>query len=320
MYRNHAFAKSTAASYKSQLRAYLRFCLFFGYTPVPCRAIHLLRYIVFLARTLSTRSIPNYLNVVRLLHLQYGYPNPLEDPLFKHQKTLLMRGIKRINGERVTQKLPITPDVLHKMQCHLHLDSSFDATFWAACLVAFFSFFRKSNLLPPSTTEFDTKRHLRQCDVRLFPWGIILVVRWSKTIQYRDRTLLVPVPKIAHSSLCPLSAVTRAFKLAGVYQSNKSASAPAFTYLEDGVLKTLTYTTFTTKLKRTLDLCGYDSSRFSGHSFRRGGASFALHCGVPSDYIKLQGDWKSTAYERYLDHSLRYKLEAVKQMSQGITH
>ena len=94
MYRNHAFAKSTAASYKSQLRAYLRFCLFFGYTPVPCRPIHLLRYIVFLARTLSTRSIPNYLNVVRLLHLQYGSPNPLEDPLFKHQKTLLMRGIK----------------------------------------------------------------------------------------------------------------------------------------------------------------------------------------------------------------------------------
>ena len=187
-------------------------------------------------------------------------------------------------------------------------------------MVAFFSFFRKSNLLPPSTTEFDTKRHLRKCDVRLFPWGIILVVRWSKTIQYRDRTLLVPVPKIAHSSLCPWSAVTRAFKLAGVYQSNKSASEPAFTYLDDGVLKTLTYTTFTTKLKRILDLCGYDSSRFSGHSFRQGGASFALHCGVPSDYIKLQGDWKSTAYERYLDHSLRYKLEAVKQMSQGITH
>ena len=72
MYRNHAFAKSTAASYKSQLRAYLRFCLFFGYTPVPCRAIHLLRYIVFLARTLSTRSFSNYLNVVHLLHLQYG--------------------------------------------------------------------------------------------------------------------------------------------------------------------------------------------------------------------------------------------------------
>ena len=51
----------------------------------------------------------------------------------------------------------------------------------------------------------------------------------------------------------------------------------------------------------------------------KGFASFTLHCGVPSDCIKLHGDWKSTAYERYLDHSLRYKLEAVKQMSQGIT-
>ena len=96
MYRNHAFAKSTAASSKSQLRACPRFRLFFGYPPIPCRAIHLLRNIVFPARTLSTSSIPNYLNVVRLLHLQYDYPNALEDPLFKHQKTLLMRGIKRI--------------------------------------------------------------------------------------------------------------------------------------------------------------------------------------------------------------------------------
>ena len=69
----------------------------------------------------------------------YGYSNPLEDPLFRHQKTLLMGGIKGINGQPVKQKLPITAEVLHKMQCQLHLDSSFDATFWAACLVAFCS-------------------------------------------------------------------------------------------------------------------------------------------------------------------------------------
>ena len=31
-YCNHAFAKSTATSSESQLRAYLRFCLFFGHT------------------------------------------------------------------------------------------------------------------------------------------------------------------------------------------------------------------------------------------------------------------------------------------------
>ena len=319
-YRSHAFAQSTTATYKSQLRAYLRFCLFFGYPPVPCQALHLLRYIVFLARTLSTNSIPNYLNVVRLLHFQFGCPNPLEEPLFKHQKTLLLRGIKRINGASISQKLPITPDVLYKILAVLNLNSSIDATFWAACLVAFFSFFRKSNLLPASTAAFDPHRHLRNCDVRLYPWGIILVVRWSKTIQYRNRTLLVPVPRIAHSSLCPWSAVTQAFKLAGVYQSSQHAAEPAFTFREGRDLRTLTYSIFNSKLKETLDKCGLDSLRFSGHSFRRGGATFALHCGVPSDYIKLQGDWKSNAYERYLDHSLRYKLETIKQMCDGITH
>ena len=105
-----------------------------------------------------------------------------------------------------------------------------------------------------------------------------------------------------------------------MYQSKKHAFAPAFVYKEGGTLKVLTYSKFTSKLKETLDKCGIDSWNFSGHSFRRGGATFALHCGVPSDYIKLQGDWKSNAYECYLDHSLRYKLETVKQMCEGITH
>lgn len=33
----------------------------------------------------------------------------------------------------------------------------------------------------------------------------------------------------------------------------------------------------------------------SGHSFRRGGASFALACGVSTDLIQSQGDWRSDA-------------------------
>ena len=38
-YPSHAFAKSTTATYKSHLGAYLRSCLFFGYRPVPFRYI-----------------------------------------------------------------------------------------------------------------------------------------------------------------------------------------------------------------------------------------------------------------------------------------
>lgn len=160
-----------------------------------------------------------------------------------------MRGIKRLKGSAVSQKLPITPDVLYKLQSKLNLSSSFDATFWAACLIAFFSFSLKSNLLPPSTEAFDPQRHRRNCDVHLCSWGILLVVCWSKTIQYRNRRLLVPVPKIAHSSLYPWSAVVHAFKLAGVYQSTEHRYIPAFTYEDGGVIKSPSYSSFTNKLK-----------------------------------------------------------------------
>ena len=67
------FRTITAATYKSQLRAYFRFCLYSGYRPVRCSSHHLLRYVVFflLVWTLATSSIPScYLNVARILHLQ----------------------------------------------------------------------------------------------------------------------------------------------------------------------------------------------------------------------------------------------------------
>ena len=111
-YRRQAFASSTVATYKSRLCGYLRFCLFFGYQPVPCKPFHLLRYVVYLARTLSPTNIPCYLNVVHILHLQYGFPNRLEAPLFKNRKTLLIRGIMRVKSEPISQKRNILGGML----------------------------------------------------------------------------------------------------------------------------------------------------------------------------------------------------------------
>lgn len=287
---------------------------------MPCSSHNLLRYVVFLARTLAASSIACYLNVVRILHLQRGFPNPLQDTLFKFQKELLMRGIKRLRGNVVRQKLPITPDILHKLHGKLDLTNSLDATFWATCVIAFFSFFRKSNLLIPSASSFDPLKHLRIRDIRVYNWGLLLLVRWSKTIQYRNRTLLVPVPRIEHSKLCPHKAIVNAFKLLGAHDSAKLRDGPAFVYTSGDQVKPLTYTTFTTKLSKLLEQCGFDGTQYSGHSFRRGGATFALHCGVPGHYIKLQGDWLSNAYERYLDTSLQYKIMAVNMMGKSIPH
>jgi hypothetical protein len=42
---------------------------------------------------------------------------------------------------------------------------------------------------------------------------------------------------------------------------------------------------------------------FSGHNFRRGGATFAHRMGVSPLLIKLMGDWSSDAYMTYIDHA-----------------
>lgn len=60
---------------------------------------------------------------------------------------LFIRGIRRSSDNAAARpKLPITPTVLIEIFKQLTLTDSFDATFWAAYLVAFYSFFRKANL------------------------------------------------------------------------------------------------------------------------------------------------------------------------------
>lgn len=58
-----------------------------------------------------------------------------------------------------------------------------------------------------------------------------------------------------------------------------------------------------------------DPSRFSPYNFRCGGATFAFDCHVPSEIIKLQGDWQSEANLVYLELSQQQKQRACQAMA-----
>jgi hypothetical protein len=72
-------------------------------------------------------------------------------------------------------------------------------------------------------------------------------------------------------------------------------------------------------LKYLIEASGRDPSRFATHSFRRGGASFAFQAGVPTEVIKLLGDWKSDAFFRYLQVPMLDKAKAAAKISTHIT-
>ena len=134
--------------------------------------------------------------MVRILHLEACHVNPFLSCW--HIDTLL-KGTKRVLGVSIKQQLPITVDILRRMFTLVDLSCPLDVTFWASCLVAFFSFFRNSNIFVKGMDSFIHSVHLCRRDANFSPDVVTLSVRWSKTIQYRKRTFHVPLPRVVGS-------------------------------------------------------------------------------------------------------------------------
>ena len=67
------------------------------------------------------------------------------------------------------------------------------------------------------------------------------------------------------------------------------------------------YSQFQRKFRSTLEKLDLPSALYSTHSFRRGGATFAFLCGIPTEIIKLLGGWKTDTYFRYIEFPLEAK-------------
>ncbi len=209
-YRASTFAANTSKVYKTHLKTYMGFCLQLGYNPVPVQPIVLSRYIAFLARKLKYTSIKQYLNIVSLLHKEYGYSFNINE---NWRAQSVLRGIKREKGNSVTKKLPITPSILLQIKELLQMQSVTDANFWAACLVAFFGLLRKTNLLPVSAISFVPSKNLARSHFSLHSWGLAVKILFSKTNQFQERELEIALPSIPGHPLCPVTAVLHAFSL-----------------------------------------------------------------------------------------------------------
>jgi len=97
--------------------------------------------------------------------------------------------------------------------------------------------------------------------------------------------------------LDPKLAVERAFSLS----PHARSSDPAFMIPSTKGLVPLTHYVFVGGLKHCLRAIGVDASLYSGHSFRRGGATYAHRLGVDPMLIKRMSDWRSDAYMLYID-------------------
>ena len=164
---------------------------------VPISIQNLSLYIGLLSNSLKYNSIPIYLNIVRLLHLEAGLQNPVDSWSIK----MLLKGTKRVLGCEVVPKEPVTPALLLKIHALLDLSCPMHIVFWAATLTGFFGMLRKSNLFPSQQCLLNNK-FVKRSDFKNHKWGLSMTITWSKTIQYSERLHTVALPSI--DSLPPL--------------------------------------------------------------------------------------------------------------------
>ena len=168
---------------------------------------------------------------------------------------------------------------------------------------------KSEKLAKRESTKYLTRARV---DMR-HPDFIVLSFLHTKTIQFGQRILRVPLLR-SDSPLCPVAAYRHAVSLL----SDSHTAAFAF-QKQDGSVHPLLPVHFVDTYRVLLKRASVpEAASYRGHSFRRGGASWAFDSGVPGELIQIMGDWKSDAYKVYLEFSLRSKVAIAHRLVQNL--
>ena len=201
------------------------------------------------------------------------------------------------------------------MYKHVNIDDNEDLAIWTSILVGFFGLLRKKNLVPEDLRDLDTFKILTVRKVRLdLPRGVALVlVNFAKNNQFGQKQLVIPLVRSNCKALDPVFHLNLLFS-----RTAAPGDSPAFSFSKNGHLTSVCYRTFTARLKSLLSSSGLQPEKYSGHSLRRGGATFLHACGASHLQIQACGDWASQVFTRYLYVSLDQRLESQMLMARNI--
>ena len=292
-----AFANSTSKSYESKFRNFLSFCAFASLDIYHLFPIDILTFLEFLNfNRISHSGLANYLSAVKSSLVMYGLnPARFSDPRIKLYNKAIMRHrplnpfLKPIIDTDTLQAMALKCDRMHMV----HICT-------AAILLAFFSFLCISNLVPHTMSGFYPLKHLSRGDIIFGPPGINLLIKWSKTLQNKDKVKVLKIPSLCKFPLCPVAAV-RKF-LSSTPGSNNSPLFQIQSFDRWVPLTEIRLRKFLAKLLKALNLIPWG---YTFHSLCRSGATLAFHLNVPMQDNQSHGTWTSEAVWAYVtqDHN-----------------
>lgn len=167
-------------------------------------------------------------------------------------------------------------------------------------------FLRKSNLVPDSKGGFNPQKQLTRADIQIGESLVLVIIKWSKTIQYKEKELVLPLLPARDVRICPVFWIKLMVK-----KVKAKGSQPLFAVPDssDGGVLPLTYDQLSGKYKNWVAKTGRATDRYTLHGLRKGGACHALEVGLGGEDLKILGDWATDAYMRYLDLSLQRRVD-----------
>ena len=299
------FAPGTKKNVKSHIKQFVLFCLYFQRKILPAEKETLVAFFELYSTTASYDHLKNVYSSIKFLHKAVNLPF-IED---EFQVNTVLQSIKRKFSKTPFQVLPITPKILLDIYSFIDISKPSDLALWSCFLVAFYCLFRKANVAPKSIDTFDPSKELSRQKIMILDESNALVYNnFSKTNQFMNRHAIVPLCKHNIRGLDPI------FHLKKLFDIHIPPQYPAFSFIENGQIKCISYSNFTLKLKELLDLAGYSPELYSGHSLRRGGATLLFQLGCDPLVIQAVGDWRSDQFLKYCGLSLEQRLFAQRLM------
>ena len=305
------YAKNSSRNVVSHIKQWLFFTIFFGLCLLPASIDNVILFAELMAITSGYDHIKNIIGSLGFLHKILDLP--FDRDSFRLRLTL--QSLKRKLARAPLQALPISVDHLKRMYKFINIDDNEDLAIWTSILVGFFGLLRKKNLVPEDLKDLDTFKILTVRKICLdVPRGVALVlVNFAKNNQFGQKQLIVPLIKNDCQALDPVYHLNLLFS-----RTDAPPDSPAFSFRKKGRLSSVSYRSFTARLKSLLSSAGLSPEKYSGHSLRRGGATFLHACGASHLQIQACGDWASAVFTRYLFVSLDQRLQSQIMMAKNI--
>ena len=290
---------------------YALFCVYFAFDFLPITSFKLCIFIYFMHRTIkSYGSLQSYLSGLKVLQRLNGYSVQAFES-FNLQ--MVMRAIRKTTDHVAQKKLPITPTVLLDLYKQMDMTNMEHLVLWSVFLIVFFTMFRKSNLVVPSTRLFDNFKHLTRDKIHVVDDGLLIDVTWSKVLNFRNKLVQVPIFNLLGSPLLAPFWYGHMCRLIPA-----PSNSPAFVVPSKSGLEPLTYSEFVLCLQKFLTGAGYKASLYSGHSFRHGGATYLAKNGFALHDIMSLGDWSSDSVLGYIKNDLADRKLLAKQFASKV--